>query len=355
MGCRCVYAPIRRRPRSLVRERTLQMALCSVRCTLCPLSPATRHPPTLLSSIQMNVLATEQVNQQFRDLDTWGTLEVVQALADDQFNAVKAVQKATPQIAQAVEQAVERLQQGGRLIYSGAGTSGRLGQLDASELPPTFSWLRERALACMAGGQKALWSAVEGAEDDFEAGRNDVLAHHPTANDVIIGIAASGTTPYPQGAFEAAKSVGALTIGITNNPDTPVVRLCDCPIVLDTGPEVISGSTRLKAGTAQKIALNTLSSSIMVRLNKVYGNLMVDVQATNIKLVKRAIRLTQVATGAREEAARSALERCNFKVKTAIVMLRLEVDAAGAEALLERVGGSVRSALRGQRTEGSGQ
>ncbi|MDX2005993.1 MAG: N-acetylmuramic acid 6-phosphate etherase [Meiothermus sp.] len=301
------------------------------------------------------ILATEQVSEQFRDLDTWETLEIVRALADDQLGAVQAVQRAAPQIARAADLAALRLGGGGRLIYAGAGTSGRLGQLDASELPPTFSWPRERALACMAGGQAALWKAIEGAEDDHEAGKLDVLALSPTASDVVIGIAASGTTPYPQGAFEAARSAGALTIGIANNPGTPLVQSCDAAIVLDTGPEVISGSTRLKAGTAQKIALNTLSSSIMVRLNKVYGNLMVDVQATNIKLVRRAIHLAQIATGASEEEAKGALERCGFRVKVAIVMLRLGQDAEAAAELLGRVGGSVRAALSqqsGTRREG---
>jgi N-acetylmuramic acid 6-phosphate etherase len=234
---------------------------------------------------------------------------------------------------------------GGRLIYVGAGTSGRLGQLDASELPPTFSWPRERALACIAGGQEALWQAVEGAEDDFEAGRRDVLALQPTQSDVMVGIAASGTTPYPLGAFAAAREVEALTIGIANNPDTPMVVQCEVGIVLDTGPEVISGSTRLKAGTAQKIALNAFSSTLMVCLGKVYGNLMVDVQATNAKLLARAVRLTMAATGVSEDKARAALEACGYSVKTAIVMLKKGLDAEAAQALLSRVDGNVRRAL----------
>lgn len=207
------------------------------------------------------LLATEQISEAHRDLETRSTPQIVQALVDDQLHAVEAVQRAAPQIVRAVERAAERMLLGGRLIYVGAGTSGRLGQLDASELPPTFSWPPERALACIAGGLEALWRAVEGAEDDFEAGRRDVLALQPTSSDVIIGIAASGTTPYPLGAFVAAREVGALTIGIANNPDTPIVQQSEVGIVLDTGPEVISGSTRLKAGTAQKIALNTFSST----------------------------------------------------------------------------------------------
>lgn len=291
------------------------------------------------------LLATEQISKVHHDLETRPTLQIAQALVDDQLHAVQAAQKAVSQIASAAELAAERMLQGGRLIYVGAGTSGRLGQLDASELPPTFSWPRERALACIAGGQEALWRAVEGAEDDFEAGKRDVLVVQPTANDVVIGIAASGTTPYPLGAFAAAREAGALTIGIANNPDTPIVLQSDVGIVLDTGPEVISGSTRLKAGTAQKIALNTFSSTLMVRLGKVYGNLMVDVQATNAKLVARAVRLAMAATGASEGEAKTALEACDYRVKTAIVMIKKSLGAAAAQALLNGVDGNVRRAL----------
>ncbi|MCX7601199.1 MAG: N-acetylmuramic acid 6-phosphate etherase [Meiothermus sp.] len=293
------------------------------------------------------LLATEQISEAHRDLETRTPLEVVQALVNDQTLAVSAVQRAAPQLAEAVERAAERMHAGGRLIYVGAGTSGRLGQLDASELPPTFSWPPERALACIAGGPEALWQAVEGAEDDYEAGRRDLLALHPTPSDVVIGIAASGTTPYPLGAVAAAREAGALTIGLANNPETPLVQQSQLGIVLDTGPEVISGSTRLKAGTAQKIALNAFSSALMVRLGKVYGNLMVDVQATNAKLLARAVRLTVAATGAPEEEARAALERSGYRVKTAIVMLKKNLDAEAAQALLDRVGGNVRMALGG--------
>lgn len=291
------------------------------------------------------LLATEQISEAHHDLETRSTLQIAQTLIDDQLYAVQAAQKAIPQIASAAELAAERMRQGGRLIYVGAGTSGRLGQLDASELPPTFSWPPERALACIAGGQEALWQAVEGAEDDFEAGKRDVQALRPTPHDVVIGIAASGTTPYPLGAFAAARETGALTIGIANNPDTPIVLQSEVGIVLETGPEVISGSTRLKAGTAQKIALNTFSSTLMVRLGKVYGNLMVDMQATNAKLVARAIRLTVVATGATEAAAKTALEACGYRVKTAIVMIKKNLGAEAAQALLNGVDGNVRRAL----------
>lgn len=293
----------------------------------------------------MTELGTERINQATQNLDLLETAALVTTFAEDQRGAVEAVARAAPQIALAVEQAVGRLARGGRLIYAGAGTSGRLGFLDAAELTPTFSWPAERALVCMAGGKNAVFKAVEGAEDNRDAGRGDVRDLEPNANDVVIGIAASGTTPYVLGAFDAARAVGALSIGLANNPDTPVLHACDIPISLETGPEVISGSTRLKAGSAQKMALNTLSSSIMVRLHKVYGNLMVDLQATNAKLIKRAIRLTTIATGSSADDAERALQACGWHVKTAIVMLKLGVDVVIARERLERVEGSVRRAL----------
>lgn len=295
---------------------------------------------------EFRALSTETVNPQYQDLDTWDTPHLVQALVEDQLGAVEAVRRAIGPIAQAADRASRRLRQGGRLIYAGAGTSGRLGFLDSAELPPTFSWPPERSLVCIAGGERAIRQAVEGAEDDLEAGRRDFLAHRPTAQDVVIALAASGTTPYPQGVLLAAGEVGALRIGIANNPDTPVLRLSEVAIALETGPEVISGSTRLKAGTAQKIALNALSSAIMVRLGKVYGNLMVDLQATNTKLLARAVRLTIAATGASEEAAKAALEASGWQVKTAIVMLRKGLNPEAAREVLSRVDGDVRLALR---------
>ena len=288
---------------------------------------------------------TESIDARYPNLDQFTTPDLVAALVEDQRNAVEAVVRAASAISSAVDQAVVRLSRGGRLIYAGAGTSGRLAFLDAAELTPTFSWPASRALVCMAGGQDAVFKAVEGAEDNLEAGRADVSRLNPAQDDVIIGIAASGTTPYVLGAFIAGKSVGALTIGIANNADTPVLAACDLPIALLTGPEVISGSTRLKAGSAQKMTLNALSSGIMVRLNKVYGNLMVDLQATNAKLIQRAIRLTTIATGSSPPDARAALEACGWNVKTAIVMLKAELNAADARECLDRVQGSVRQAL----------
>lgn len=291
------------------------------------------------------MLNTEQPSEKHPELDRYPPADLVRAFTADQIEAAQAVHAAAAALARAVEAAVPRLAAGGRLIYAGAGTSGRLGILDSVELWPTFSWPRERALALIAGGEKALFVAVEGAEDDRAQGAADLRALSPGRNDVIIGLAASGATPYVLGVIEAARTAGALVIGLANNPGAPVAAQADVGIILDTGSETISGSTRLKAGTAQKIALNTLSSAIMVRLHKVYGNLMVDVHPTNAKLYRRAVALTVRASGAGEEAARAMLESCGWKVKAAIVALLNQTDAATAQAALDRVDGNVRRAL----------
>ena len=293
------------------------------------------------------MLKTETPSQQHAQLDQYLDIELVSAFIDDQFNAVRAVQAAAPRMAAAVAAAVPRMQAGGRLIYAGAGTSGRLGVLDSVELNPTFSWPNERALALLAGGNGAMFQAVEGAEDDREQGAADLLALAPGPNDVVFLLAASGGTPYVLGALHAARQAGALTVGLANNPDAPVALEAEIGITLDTGEEVISGSTRLKAGTSQKIALNTISSALMVRLHKVYGNLMVDLKPTNAKLVQRSVRLTMHATGVDEAAARATLEQCNFHVKVAIVALLNRQTVAQARAALEVAHGSVRAALAG--------
>lgn len=292
------------------------------------------------------MLNTEQPSTRHPDLDLYDTAALVGAFTEDQVHAAQVVHAARAQLARAVDAAAPRLARGGRLIYVGAGTSGRLGLLDSVELWPTFSWPAERALALLAGGRDALFVAVEGAEDDATQGAADLRAVSPAENDVVIGVAASGRTPYVLGALEAARTAGALTIGLANNPDSPVAAAAEIGITLDTGSEVISGSTRLKAGTAQKIALNTLSSALMVRLHKVYGNLMVDVMPTNAKLYRRAIALTARATGASETDAKAALEACRYRVKVAIVMLKRGFDAAAAESALAAVQGNIREALK---------
>ena len=303
----------------------------------------TTPQPPLPKPLQLN---TEQPSADHPALDQYDSARLVAALAGDQQQALAAVLAAAPQIAAAVDAALPLLQAGGRLIYVGAGTSGRLGVLDSVELNPTFSWPRERAIGLLAGGQEAMFAAVEGAEDDREQGGYDLQALLPTANDVVILLAASGATPYAMGALAAARAAGALTIGMANNPGAPLAMGAHIGILLDTGPELISGSTRLKAGTAQKMTLNTLSSALMVRLHKVYGNLMVDVKPSNAKLIRRTVALTMGATQCDEATATQALKACGYHVKLAIVMVRKQIDAAAARSLLEASDGDVRAALK---------
>ncbi len=291
------------------------------------------------------MLNTETPSLKHTELDQYPTDQLIAAFVADQLGAIAAVKKAEPAMVAAVDAAVPRIRAGGRMIYVGAGTSGRLGVLDSVELFPTFSWPHERAVALLAGGTDAMFVAVEGAEDDAVQGARDLIALAPGPKDVVLLLAASGVTPYVLGALGAARERGALTIGIANNPDTPVVLDAEIGITLDTGSEVISGSTRLKAGTAQKIALNTFSSALMVRLNKVFGNLMVDMKPTNAKLVKRAVNLTMLASGANEEAARAALGQCDFHVKVAVVALSRNTSVDQARSFLDAAQGSVRRAL----------
>lgn len=291
------------------------------------------------------MLKTETPSSQHPDLDLYELPQLISAFVEDQLEAVAAVRAAGPQLALAVAAALPRIKAGGRLVYAGAGTSGRLGVLDSVELYPTFSWPRERAVALIAGGRDAMFVAVEGAEDDREQGARDLQAVVIGPNDVLLALAASGGTPYVLGALEAARAAGALTIAFANNAQAPVTAAAEIGITLDTGPEVISGSTRLKAGSAQKMALNTFSSSLMVKLNKVYGNLMVDLKATNAKLLRRAVALTMRASGAEEAQARAVLERCDFHVKVAVVALRRQISVDAARQLLDRAQGSVRQAL----------
>lgn len=293
------------------------------------------------------MLKTETPSQSHQDLDLYPLDQLLAAFIDDQTVAVDALRAAAPQLARAVGAALPRILAGGRLIYAGAGTSGRLGVLDSVELYPTFSWPRERALAILAGGPSAMFVAVEGAEDDAVRGAADLLALQPGVNDVVLLLAASGATPYVLGALQEARKAGALTIGFANNPDAPLTEQAEIGILLDTGAEVISGSTRLKAGSAQKMALNSFSSALMVRLNKVYGNLMVDLKPTNAKLLRRALALTLAATGADPDKAAAVLQDCGFHVKVAIVALRKHINVAQARSALDAAGGSVRQALNG--------
>lgn len=296
--------------------------------------------------MKRSALTTERPSLEHTRLDEYGVEQLVAVLIDDQARAADAVRRAHRDIARAVEAAVPRIESGGRLIYAGAGTSGRLGLLDSVELYPTFAWPSERSLALLAGGDGAIFRAVEGAEDNAVQGGADISRLVVNRNDVAILVAASGTTPYVLGAMATARAANALTIGIANNPDTPVITQAEIGIALDTGSELVSGSTRLKAGTSQKIALNTISTAIMVRLHKVYGNLMVDLVPTNAKLLARAIRLTSLATGADDAASEAALKACRYRVKVAIVMILRKLDAAAAQARLDAVHGDVRAALK---------
>jgi N-acetylmuramic acid 6-phosphate etherase len=290
---------------------------------------------------------TEAVDTAHPDLDRYPSDALVTALLTDQAKAAEVARGAAGAIAAAVEAALPRIEAGGRLIYVGAGTSGRLGLIDSVELNPTFSWPRAKSVALLAGGEAAVRQAVEGAEDDADAGAEAIRAAGAGAQDVVLLIAASGATPFVAGALASARACGALTVALVCNRESPLARDADQAIVLDTGPELISGSTRLKAGTAQKIALNTFSSALMVRLGKVYRNLMVDLRPTNHKLRERAVRLTMQACGVDEAVARAALAAAGQQVKVAIVMLRRGVDAREAAALLAAAGGRVRAALGG--------
>lgn len=292
------------------------------------------------------MLATETPASQHPDLDLYPIPQLVDTFIVDQFEAVRAVQLASAQISLAVEQALPRIRNGGRLIYVGAGTSGRLGVLDGVELTPTFSWPNARAIGLLAGGHNAMFTAIEGAEDDAVQGAADLRALAPQVDDVIICLAASGATPYVLGALKLARESGALTIGIANNTQASVTLLAEIGITLDTGNEIISGSTRLKAGTAQKITLNTISSALMVQLHKVYGNLMVDVKPTNAKLIRRTVSLTMYATHCDEVTATEVLAQCDHHVKTAIVAILNHSSVTQAQRRLQDNAGNVRLALR---------
>jgi N-acetylmuramic acid 6-phosphate etherase len=250
-----------------------------------------------------------------------------------------------PDIAKAIEQITERMRQGGRLIYTGAGTSGRLGVLDASECPPTFGVSPDLVVGRIAGGLSALTTAIEGAEDDPAAGQSDLAALNITANDTVVGIAASGRTPYVLGAIAYAKSQHILTTGIACNPDTPLEHAVDIMIAPIVGPEIIAGSTRLKAGTAQKMVLNMLSTGVMIRLGKTYGNLMVDVQATNNKLRQRAIKMVQQIAGVQKEQAAALLQQAEGETKTAIIVGRTRVTPAEARRQIAVHANSLRATL----------
>jgi N-acetylmuramic acid 6-phosphate etherase len=288
---------------------------------------------------------TERANPATTDVDQRSTRAILELMNDQDSTVPLAVRRALPQIERVVDEVVARWGRGGRLFYFGAGTSGRLGVLDASECPPTFSSPPEQVQGYIAGGDVALRRAVEGAEDDPEAGAADVVRAGVRAADVVVGLAASGATPYVLGAIRAARARGAFTAGVVCNPGAPLSREVDVAVEVEVGPEVVTGSTRLKAGTAQKLVLNLLSTAGMIRAGKVYGNLMVDLTATNAKLRRRAVRIVAQVAGIAPAAAVPLLERTGYRAKPAIVMARTGCDAAEAERRLAAAGGMLRIAL----------
>ena len=290
-------------------------------------------------------LTTETRNPRTADLDAMSTPDLVAVMNDEDRSVAEAVRGALPRIAIAIDEIAERMRKGGRLVYCGAGTSGRLGLCDAAECPPTFSARPDQVIALMAGGAAAISKAVEGAEDNESLGARDLEAIGLGPKDIVVGIASSGRTPYVVGALQHARSVGALTVAVVCNRDSAVAAAAVLPIEVVTGPEVLTGSTRLKAGTATKMVLNMLSTGAFVRLNKVYGNLMVDLQATNQKLIGRSVRIVSQATGCDLSTAERVLAECDGEVKAAIVVLQHQVDPPTARTLLLTHNGSVRAAL----------
>ncbi len=288
---------------------------------------------------------TEQANPATATIDTLSAAEIVALINQEDKQPVQAVERELPNIARAVDAAVAGLRAGGRLLYFGAGTSGRLGVLDASEIPPTYGASPELVQGFIAGGDVSLRKSTEGAEDDQAAGRALIEELDVGEHDVVVGIAASGTTPWVLGVIEAAQARNAATVGISCNPESALAGQADIAITPVVGPEVIAGSSRMKAGTAQKLVLNMLSTAAMVRLGKVYGNLMVDVQPGNVKLRGRAARILQQAAGVDEASAVAALERSGYEVKPALVMLLAGVDADEARARLTAADGFVRDAI----------
>ncbi|MPQ27470.1 N-acetylmuramic acid 6-phosphate etherase [Bacillus paralicheniformis] len=298
-----------------------------------------------MENSHLGSLTTERRNERSRRIHQAETIDMLKIINDEDKTVAEAVQDVLPEVKTAVDFAVGSLKKGGRIIYIGAGTSGRLGVLDAAECPPTFSIPPESVIGIIAGGEKALYKAVEGAEDHEGFGRRDLEAVNLSNNDTVIGIAASGRTPYVLGALKYARETGAKTVSLTCNENSAISQASDHSIEVVVGPEVIAGSTRMKAATAHKMILNMISTAAMIKMGKVYENLMVDVKVSNDKLKERAIRIIQTVTDVPKETAALALEKSNNQVKTAIIMLKTNEDAAAAEKLLEKSEGDIEKAL----------
>lgn len=296
--------------------------------------------------LDLSQMITEGRNPASQNIDELSTEAMLRVINDEDKKVALAVEAILPQIAAAVDAICAAFRAGGRLIYCGAGTSGRLGILDASECPPTFGTPREQVIGLIAGGHTAILQAVENAEDNREQGAQDLKDIHFSRHDILVGIAASGRTPYVLGALAYANELGATTVALTCNPDSAMAQVAAIALTPVVGPEIVTGSSRMKAGTAQKLVLNMLTTGAMIRSGKVYGNLMVDVEATNQKLVQRQVNIVMQATDCDDATARAALTACGGHCKTAILMVLAGLDADGAKALLSQHQGFIRQALQ---------
>ncbi|MFF4213778.1 N-acetylmuramic acid 6-phosphate etherase [Streptomyces sp. NPDC001796] len=301
------------------------------------------HPRDLRAELE--TLTTEAFRPELAEIDRLPTLEIAKLMNGEDATVPAAVAARLPQIAAAIDAIAERMGRGGRLVYAGAGTAGRLGVLDASECPPTFDTDPSQVVGLIAGGAGAMVTSVEGAEDSRELAAQDLDALELTERDTVVGVSASGRTPYAVGAVEHARARGALTVGLSCNADSALAAAADHGIEIVVGPELLTGSTRLKAGTAQKLVLNMLSTITMIRLGKTYGNLMVDVRASNDKLRARSHRIVALATGATDEEIERALAATGGEVKNAILTILGGVDGPTAKRLLAQSGGHLRAAL----------
>ncbi|WP_257347903.1 N-acetylmuramic acid 6-phosphate etherase [Pseudalkalibacillus decolorationis] len=295
--------------------------------------------------LDLTSLMTEQRNIKTNSIDTFETLEILRIINQEDQSVALAVQRALPQISAAVDTVYRAFKKDGRLFYIGAGTSGRLGVIDAAECPPTFSTSSEMVQAIIAGGSEAMFEAVEGAEDNHAQGSTDLLRKNITSMDVVVGITASGRTPYVMGAIDAAKGAGAATVSLSCNPNSQISTRVDNSIEVTVGPEILTGSTRLKAATAQKMVLNMLTTATMIKLGKIYENLMVDVYPSNQKLIERSKYIVMTLTGISYKDAETILKQTNYEVKTAIVMLKAAVPLVVAKECIQKAEGSVRKAL----------
>ncbi|PWJ07633.1 N-acetylmuramic acid 6-phosphate etherase [Streptomyces sp. NWU49] len=305
----------------------------------------THTPESSALRAELAALTTEAFRPELADIDRLPTLDIARLMNDEDATVAGAVAERLPEIAAAIDAVADRMARGGRLVYAGAGTAGRLGVLDASECPPTFNTDPARVVGLIAGGPDAMVTSVEGAEDSRDLAASDLAALALTADDTVVGVSASGRTPYAVGAVAYARARGALTVGLACNPGSALAAAAEHGIEVVVGPELLTGSTRLKAGTAQKLVLNMLSTITMIRLGKTYGNLMVDLRASNDKLRARSHRIVALATGAEDDAVARALAATDGEVKHAILVLLADVDGPTAARLLKESGGHLRAAL----------